>query len=116
VALAGEFNQWDLHGVALTPLGQTGLFYHTLEFHEPVRVEYKLIVDGQWMVDPLCPNTVDNGIGEQNSFFVAGTGGRAQLDELAGAPQRPPHVLVGKRKEGVAGAQDGWGTGGAPLK
>jgi enterochelin esterase-like enzyme len=72
VALTGEFNQWDLHGVTMTPLGQTGIFYHTLEFHEPVRVEYKLIVDGQWMVDPLCPNTIDNGIGEQNSFFVVG--------------------------------------------
>jgi enterochelin esterase family protein len=72
VALTGEFNQWDLHGVAMTPLGQTGIFYHTFEFHEPVRVEYKLIVDGQWIVDPLCPNTVDNGIGEQNSFFMVG--------------------------------------------
>jgi 1,4-alpha-glucan branching enzyme len=85
VAVTGEFNQWDLHGVALTPLGQTGIFYHTLELHEPVRVEYKLIVDGQWIVDPLCPNTVDNGIGEQNSFFAV-------------TPQRPPHVLLGKRK------------------
>jgi len=72
VALTGEFNQWDLHGVALTPLGQTGIFYHTLEFHEPVRVEYKILVDGQWIVDPFCPNAIDNGIGEQNSFFVVG--------------------------------------------
>jgi enterochelin esterase family protein len=72
VALTGEFNQWDLHGVAMTPVGQTGIFYHTLEFHEPVRVEYKLIVDGQWIVDPFCPNAIDNGIGEQNSFFVVG--------------------------------------------
>jgi len=37
-----------------------------------LRVEYKFIVDGQWLVDPFCPNKVDNGIGEQNSFFVVG--------------------------------------------
>ena len=29
VALTGEFNQWDLHGVPMPPLGQTGIFYHT---------------------------------------------------------------------------------------
>jgi enterochelin esterase-like enzyme len=70
VAVSGEFNQWT--ATPLTPLGQTGIFYHTTEFRGPARVEYKLIVDGQWMVDPCCPNRVDNGIGEQNSFFVAG--------------------------------------------
>jgi len=72
VFVTGEFTQWDPHGVTMTRLGQTEIFYHTAEFHEPARVEYKLIVDGQWMVDPLCPNVVDNGIGEQNSVFVVG--------------------------------------------
>ena len=72
VLLSGEFNQWDRRGIALTPLGQTGIFYHTLEFRGPARVEYKFIVDGQWVVDPFCSNTVDNGIGEQNSYFVMG--------------------------------------------
>jgi enterochelin esterase family protein len=70
VAVSGEFNQWT--STPLTPLGQTGIFYHTTEFRGPARVEYKLIVDGQWIVDPFCQNRVDNGIGEQNSFFVAG--------------------------------------------
>jgi Putative esterase/Carbohydrate-binding module 48 (Isoamylase N-terminal domain) len=72
VAVSGEFNQWDSQGITMTRLGQTGIFYHTAEFHGPVRVEYKLIVDGQWMVDPFCHNRIDNGIGEQNSFFVVG--------------------------------------------
>src|SRR5262245_48016305 len=70
VAVSGEFNQWA--ATPMSPLGQTGIFYHTAEFSGPARVEYKLIVDGQWIVDPCCQNRVDNGIGEQNSFFVAG--------------------------------------------
>ena len=70
VAVSGEFNQWTT--TPMTPLGQTGIFYHTIEFSGPARVEYKLVVDGQWIVDPFCHNRVDNGIGEQNSFFVAG--------------------------------------------
>ena len=31
-----------------------------------------MIVDGDWMVDPFCPNNIDNGIGEKNSYFVVG--------------------------------------------
>lgn len=72
VALSGEMNQWDRRGLALTPLGHTGIFYRTLEFRGPARVEYKFIVDGKWTLDPFCPNTIDNGIGEQNSYFVVG--------------------------------------------
>jgi enterochelin esterase-like enzyme/HSP20 family molecular chaperone IbpA len=72
VVLTGEFTQWGRRGIALTPLAKTGIFYHSMEFRGPVRVEYKFIVDGKWMLDPFCPNKVDNGIGEQNSFFVVG--------------------------------------------
>ena len=70
VTVSGEFNQWTT--TPMTPLGQTGIFYHTTELRGPARAEYKLIVDGQWIVDPFCQNRVDNGIGEQNSFFVVG--------------------------------------------
>ena len=72
VSLSGEFNQWSPRGVAMTPLRDTGLFYHTMQIRGPVRVEYKLIVDGEWITDPYCANTVDNGVGEQNSSFVVG--------------------------------------------
>lgn len=72
VALSGEFNQWSPRGIALTPLRDTGLFYHTMQIRGPVRVEYKFIVDGEWITDPYCPNAIDNGVGEQNSSFVVG--------------------------------------------
>jgi enterochelin esterase family protein len=72
VLLVGEFNQWSPRGISMTRLRDTGLFYHTLQVRGPARVEYKFIVDGEWVTDPFCPNTVDNGIGEQNSFFVVG--------------------------------------------
>lgn len=41
-----------------------------LKFPNTARVEYKLIVDGKWITDPLNPNKVDNGIGGENSFFT----------------------------------------------
>lgn len=72
VRLSGEFNQWDRRGLHMTPLRNTGISYCTLQFRGPVRVEYKFIVDGEWLTDPFCPHVIDNGVGEQNSFFVVG--------------------------------------------
>jgi enterochelin esterase family protein len=87
VAVTGEFNQWDRRGTPLFPLGDTGIFYRTLDFQGPVRVEYKVIADGQWILDPLCPNKIDNGIGEQNSFFVVGDlQDPPELEEVASIP------------------------------
>jgi enterochelin esterase-like enzyme len=74
VELTGEFNEWAAHGQALPmePLGATAFFYHTLQLNEPARLEYKFIVDGEWQRDPFCPNQVENGLGDSNSYFVVG--------------------------------------------
>jgi enterochelin esterase family protein len=72
VQLVGEFNQWSRQGIPMSALGDTGFFYHTMQVRGPARVEYKFIVDGEWITDPFCQNTVDNGIGERNSSFVVG--------------------------------------------
>ncbi len=72
VALTGELTQWDQKGMPLSSLGKTGFFYLTADVQGPARVEYKFIVDGEWVCDPFCPNAIDNGVGEQNSYFVIG--------------------------------------------
>ncbi len=74
VAVTGEFTDWGRTGVMmpLTPLRHTGLFHATLELDGPARLEYKVVVDGRVITDPLCPHTVDNGIGERNSYFMVG--------------------------------------------
>jgi enterochelin esterase-like enzyme len=74
VAVAGEFTDWGRTGVTmpLTPLSHTGIFYRILELDGPARLEFKLVVDGQMILDPLCPHVVDSGIGGRNSYFVVG--------------------------------------------
>jgi enterochelin esterase-like enzyme len=74
VELAGEFNQWGRGGQAIlmAPLGTSGFFYHSVQLNEPARLEYKFMVDGEWQLDPFCPNRVDNGLGDSNSYFVVG--------------------------------------------
>lgn len=74
VAVAGEFNQWGRTGelAIMERLDDTAIFHYTLKLGEPARLEYKLIVDGEWKLDPLCHNVVDNGVGGENSYFVVG--------------------------------------------
>jgi enterochelin esterase-like enzyme len=74
VELTGEFNQWGRSGQAIemTPLGRSDFFYHTMQLTEAARLEYKFIVDGAWQLDPFCPNQVDNGLGDSNSYFIVG--------------------------------------------
>jgi enterochelin esterase-like enzyme len=72
VAVTGEFNQWNRGGQPMEQIDSSGIFHYTLNLSEPARLEYKFIVDGEWKLDPLCPNVIDNGIGGRNSYFVVG--------------------------------------------
>jgi enterochelin esterase family protein len=49
--------------------GAGGLKLIRLKFPPAARLEYKLIADGEWLLDPLNPNRVDNGIGGENSYL-----------------------------------------------
>jgi enterochelin esterase-like enzyme len=74
VELTGEFNQWG-HGeqaFPMTRIGGTGFFFYTMKLGEPARLEYKFIVDSRWELDPFCPNRIDNGLGDSNSYFIVG--------------------------------------------
>ncbi|HTK27044.1 MAG TPA: glycoside hydrolase family 15 protein, partial [Pyrinomonadaceae bacterium] len=77
VQIAGDFTGWkpSYSLVQEEQFAPTQQEYDTnkhlsLEFRPAARVEYKLIVDGKWILDPLNPNKVDNGVGGENSFFT----------------------------------------------
>lgn len=66
VNVAGTFNGWDPERDSLTRSGDTW----TIEVEaEPGRVEYKFIVDGQWITDPANPEKARDGEFE-NSVLV----------------------------------------------
>lgn len=90
VAVAGEFNQWSRTGdrAIMEQIDNSGIFHRSLNLSEPARLEYKFIVDDEWKLDPLCPNTVDNGIGGQNSYFVVGEFREPpELQQVGGIPR-----------------------------
>jgi glucoamylase len=80
VEAVGDFTEWKSQKLYLTqfqpyaPIAGDFLDfsnYFPLNILAPTaRVEYKLIVDGKWITDPLNPNKIDNGVGGENSFFT----------------------------------------------
>ncbi|MEK7433594.1 MAG: alpha/beta hydrolase-fold protein [Cyanobacteriota bacterium] len=46
------------------------LFHITLQLPEDSRLEYKYVVDGHWLLDPLNTLRCENGVGDQNSYLL----------------------------------------------
>jgi glucoamylase len=68
VEIAGDFTGWRPHGRKFQNFGSYQAL--TLPFDNEAKFEYKLIVDGKWLADPLNPNKIDNGVGSENSVFT----------------------------------------------
>ncbi|HEX8151206.1 MAG TPA: glucan 1,4-alpha-glucosidase [Pyrinomonadaceae bacterium] len=70
VEVVGDFTGWAPAGLVLRDLpGGDNLKFIRLKFPAAARLEYKLVADGEWLLDPLNPNRSDNGIGGHNSNF-----------------------------------------------
>ena len=72
VEIVGDFTEWKPRQLNFFDYASESKNFKFLpiEFASTSRVEYKLIVDGKWITDPLNPNKVDNGVGGENSFFT----------------------------------------------
>lgn len=74
VALAGTFNKWRPD---VTPMMHWGDGRWMAElFLAPGAYEYCLVVDGEWMADPLAKETVPNPFGGRNSILRVSPGER----------------------------------------
>ena len=70
VEVVGDFTGWAPAGLLLRDVpGANGLKFIRLKFPAAARLEYKLVADGEWLLDPLNPNSNDNGVGGRNSNF-----------------------------------------------
>ncbi len=70
VFVAGTFNQWTPEAKALHAAGGGRWFKDTAL--PPGTYEYRLIVDGHWMADPLAKESVANPFGGRNSVLKVG--------------------------------------------
>ena len=67
VVVAGSFNNWDARK---TPMEREGDGWKVRLPLAPGRYEYRFVVDGQWITDPNCKETVRNDYGSTNSILV----------------------------------------------
>ena len=127
VEVVGDFTGWAPSGLVLRDVpGTADLKFIRLKFPAAARLEYKLVADGEWLLDPLNPNRNDNGVGGLNSNFngpgyrpaapAPGGGqlrGRLERLELPGGDKRmvrvylPPGYDRGAARYPVLYTQDG---------
>ena len=65
VGLAGDFSDWQI--LPMEDMG--GVFLLNLDIPEG-RYAYKLIVDGNWMIDEACPLYEPDNLGGQHSILI----------------------------------------------
>ena len=88
VAVAGTFNNWHPTTKSLRSAG-SGLWLKEA-FLPPGNYEYCLVVDGQWMPDPLARETVPNPFGGRNSILkVDGSPEAAHRTDGMDLPMKP---------------------------
>jgi hypothetical protein len=67
VCIAGTFDNWQPDAKPMHPLGGGRWMKETVL--PPGTYEYRLVVDGQWMPDPLAKESVANPFGGRNSVL-----------------------------------------------
>jgi chromosome partitioning protein len=68
VRLAGDFNDWVPDSGVILELHDGGRWTKFMPL-KPGRYEYKLVIDGRWLPDPLNPRQAANGVGSVNSIL-----------------------------------------------
>ena len=71
VKVAGDFNDWS-PGSAFSTVAGTNFFYQSHRFENDARLDYKLIVDGNWVLDPRNPHTCSGGFGPNSELSMQG--------------------------------------------
>jgi 1,4-alpha-glucan branching enzyme len=85
VCIAGTFNQWQPEAKTLHSTGVGHWWKETAL--APGTYEYCLVVDGQWMSDPLARESVPNPFGGRNSVLkVASSPEAAHRDDAENLP------------------------------
>lgn len=70
VQVAGDFTGWSPDNEAFTRLATTNLYYLQRTFPADSRLDYKLVVNGGWILDPLNPHTISGGFGPNSELSM----------------------------------------------
>ncbi len=70
VSWAGDFNRWNpaTDGYSGVQFGNTGIWYITHSYPSDARLDYKLVVNGSWILDPANPLVQYSGFGPNSEL------------------------------------------------
>jgi len=70
VYLSGDFNGWSSTADKLNRVYGTNFFFISKIFERDARLDYKFIVDGNWILDPNNPKTCPGGFGPNSELAM----------------------------------------------
>lgn len=70
IQTAGDFSSWQ-PGSHFTQVANTTLWYKKMTFESIGRFDYKLVVNGKWILDPLNPFQIGGGFGSNSELRMA---------------------------------------------
>lgn len=86
VQLAGDITGWQEPHVDLLRLQGTDAWYLTTSLPLGARIDYKLIVDGEWILDPSNPAEAPSGFGPNSELSMPGWSYPGEIDFDASIP------------------------------
>ncbi|MDX1532089.1 MAG: alpha/beta hydrolase-fold protein, partial [Rhodothermales bacterium] len=68
VQVAGDHTSWNPSGHGLQPVGLSDVWLRTYRFPAAARIDYKLVVNGTWILDPNNPHQQWSGFGPNSEL------------------------------------------------
>jgi enterochelin esterase family protein len=121
VALAGDMTGWNPARDFLTRVEGTDLFFLSREFPLDARLDYKLLPDGRWMLDPLNPRTMTGGHGPNSELAMPGYVPPPEVERDPAVPRGTVEALAlesrrpGYARQASAYLPPGYAAGGGRL-
>lgn len=72
VRWAGDFTGWRPDPTPGRRVGATNVWIRTMSFPPQARLDYKIVVDGEWMLDPANPRRQMSGFGPNSELHMPG--------------------------------------------
>ena len=70
IKLEGDMTGWGAKSIKMKAIEATNIHYVTRTFESNARIDYKIVVDGNWMVDPLNKKVSKSGFGFNSEFIM----------------------------------------------
>ncbi len=86
IAVPGDMNGWNPSNSKMEKLGQTTFFFKTYQIPRGGRVEYKVWVDGKWMLDSSNLRKARGGYGENSEIWLPGYLPPEEIEYVANTP------------------------------